>query len=282
MKAFTNKVVCVCVAAFLCACAQQDAPVPAEENTTVQPITETVEIVEVVEPAAPVSTDDSTPVSAPAPAEKQTQNTAAPTVRNTAATTQTTPAKTRNYSREELLAQLKKREQNLKTFQTDFSQVSSYDGVEINRSRGRLYYDFTRGLMRWEMLDAAGTLTQAAVTNKKEIIILDDAAKPVSTLSWQDWQKGQPNQALFDIGNYAQLVSTHRVDVTSQDNTQAVLTFTPLEKTQNYTLSVTLSKTDFVPLALTLQADDMKTDTQLSSTRTNAPLTENLFGGFFK
>lgn len=269
MKVYINKIAFVSVASLLLlvACGQK-APSETEENLEIQ----TVEEITPAEEILPAQKEEQAPVILPE--QKQSLRPVKPSL-------STTPVDS-TYSAQELMAQLKKWETNLKTFATDFNQTSSYDGVEINRSQGRLYYDFTRGLLRWEVLDSSGELTQAAISNKKEIVILDEALHPVATLSWQEWQKGQANQALFDIGNYAQLADKHRVEVQTQDATHAVLAFMPTQADANYTLLITLSKKDFFPQEIAIQSDDMLTTNQLVSLRKNETLATDLFGGFFK
>ena len=252
------------------ACFRQNKSIPQPQN---QPVIE--ETVTVQEPVLPLTAQKPDAQEAPQ-AETQTpkQDAPKPAVAN--------PIKPRTYTADELMAQLKKWEQNIKTFQAGFNQVSSYDGVEINRSQGRLYYDFTAGLMRWEMRSKDDTIDQVGITNKKDIVILDESLRPVTTLSWKEWQKGQPNQAIFDIGNYAQLAQRHHVEVTSQDDEKAVLSLTPTNTAEKYTLFITLSKKDFFPLGVALQAEDMLTTNELTNVRKNEPLPAELFGGLFK
>ena len=260
MKAYTNKVLVMLLAAhFLTACSQ-DKPSVSEEMLEVQ-------VVEEITPKAPLP-----------PAEKPAQPSIPPQTEKSATPQHTT----REYTANELMEQLKKWEQNLTTFQADFNQVSSYDGVEINRSKGRLYYNFPAGLLRWEMRTKDNEIDQVGITNKKEIVILDESLRPVTTLSWNEWQKGQPNQAIFDIGNYSQLAEKHEVSVSAQDGKQAVLALTAKTGDRPYTLFITLSKKDFFPLAVALQAEDMLTTNELISVYKNKPLPAELFGGFFK
>lgn len=264
MRVFINKIVGGGIILLLLVSCSKEAPAPQTENLG-------VETVEEITPQAPL-----------APAEKPAQT--APVVSGSTSQKQT-PVATNSvptYTAQELMAQLKKWEQNLKTFSADFKQVSSYDGVEINRSQGKLYYDFSGGLLRWEVLTKEGETDQVGISNKKEIVILDETLKPVTTLSWQEWQQGQANQALFDIGNYAQLAAQHDVAVVRQDDQRAVLSFTPKNTKEKYILFITLSKKDFFPQEIAIEADDMLTTNQLISVRKNETLPTELFGGFFK
>lgn len=185
------------------------------------------------------------------------------------------------YSAGTLAQRLKTWDKKLNTLSTRFEQTTSYDGVQVSRSQGTLSYDRANNFLRLDTLTPQNKIEQSAVTNKKEIIILDDSGAHITTLSWADWQQGQPNQALFDFGNYTALVDKHNAAVKSQTPTEAVLVLTPKEG-EEYELYLTLSKEDFFPTAISIKSDLMETKAQLSQARKNVPLAENIFGGFFK
>ncbi len=94
---------------------------------------------------------------------------------------------------------------------------------------GKLFYDRAQNRLRLDTTSPEGDLEQTAITDKKDIVILDEAGNMVTTLSWADWQQGQPNQALFDFGNYTALVERHNATVKSQTDKEAVLLLTPKE-----------------------------------------------------
>ena len=91
------------------------------------------------------------------------------------------------------------------SLQTNFIQTTDYDGTLISQSRGRIAYSKIGPKLRLDNLDGE-TITQTALTDKKQIYILDEKGKEISKISWTDWLSGQPNQALFDFGNYTQLI----------------------------------------------------------------------------
>ena len=169
-------------------------------------------------------TDDK---SQTAPAPEKTQETAAPAkpqapaketapaVQKPAVKTALQPKKDVTYTAQQLAQRLKEWDKKLSTLSTQFEQTTSYDGVQVSRSRGILSYDRDRNFLRLDTLTRTGETEQSAVTDKKEIIILDEAGSHVTTLSWTDWQQGQPNQALFDFGNYTALVDKHNAAVKS-------------------------------------------------------------------
>ncbi len=269
MKAFTSKGIFIgLIASMLCACSADNSSqaVSTDSAKTVQDTLK--QEAPIVAEQVLTSKKEETPVSKDIQKEKNTTSGAKNTVRN--------------YTEQELMNRLREWEKNLKTFQADFDQVSSYDGVEINRSKGRLYYDFTLGFLRWEVLTKENEIDQVGISNKKEIVILDETLKPVTTLSWTQWQQGQANKAIFDIGNYAQLADQHEIKLIQQDAQKAQLAFIPKNGKENYTLLVTLSKKDFFPQNIAVKADDMLTTNELFNVRKNESFPTEIFGGFFK
>lgn len=229
-----------------------------------------------------------TPAEAPEPAEKQPVQTAP---QKPAQTKQpaATPAPKRTapvqkapvLTAAQLAEQLKQWDKKLNFLSTSFEQTTAYDGVQVSRSKGTLRYDRARNLLRLDTLDPDGTPEQTAVTDKKEIVVFDESGQHVTTLSWADWQQGQPNQALFDFGNYTALVDRHNAAVESQTDGEAVLRLTPKEG-EEYTLYLTLSKRDYFPKTITIESELMVTRADLTDTRKNEPLGTDVFGGFDK
>nr|QGT50586.1 hypothetical protein Elusimicrob1349_0560 [uncultured Elusimicrobia bacterium] len=254
MKPSINKLFFAALLSCSLAACTDDKPQPAPEK---QP-----------QAAAPVQTQQ--------PAEPEKPVSSKPTVKP-----KPQPKKDVTYTAEQLSARLKEWDKKLNTLSTQFEQSTSYDGVQVSRSRGTLSYDKAHNFLRLDTLSRTGETEQSAVTNKKEIIILDETGAHVTTLSWADWQQGQPNQALFDFGNYTALVDKHNAAVTKQTPQEAVLVLTPKEG-EEYELYLTLSKTDFFPREIAIKSDLMLTKATLSAARKNAPLPEQTFGGFFE
>ncbi len=251
MKPCINKLFpAVCAALLLAACSDSN-PTPQEPA-----------------PAAPAAQTDVQP--APKPAEPQAAKPAPVQKPQPAA-----PA----LSAAELTERLKQWDKKLAQLETDFTQVTSYDGVEVSRSQGKLFYDRAQNRLRLDTLNPHGEAEQTAITDKKDIVILDENNQHVTTLSWADWQQGQPNQALFDFGNYTALVDRHTAAVKSQDGQTAVLVLTPKEGNE-YTLYLTLSKKDFFPQTITIRSELMVTRADLKNTHKNRPLPADVFGGF--
>ena len=223
-----------------------------------EPVVPKPEIPEVVVPAPKKPVQEvKTPVKKPAPAPKTA------------------------LSADELTARLKEWDKKLATLETAFNQTTSYDGVEVSRSGGKLFYDRAQNRLRLDTMSPEGDLEQTAITDKKDIVILDEAGNQVTTLSWADWQQGQPNQALFDFGNYTALVERHNAVVKSQTAKEAVLLLTPKEG-EEYQLLLTLTAPDYFPQTITIMSDLMTTEAVLKNIQKNQPLPRAVFGGFKK
>lgn len=186
---------------------------------------------------------------------------------------------TKSYYPNEVIIQVKNWDQKLKFLKTRFEQTSEYDGVPVSKSQGTLFYDKDKNLLRLDTLSVDGDVEQTAITDKKQILILDGKGNEITTLSWQEWQQGQPNQALFDFGNYTALLARHNAVLKEP----YLLELTPKEG-EPYTLYLTLSKEDYFPTNIKIVSDLMVTEAKLTDTQKNATLAFDTFraGGLFK
>ena len=269
MKRFTNKFFYLCAGIiFMVACGK-------ESPSASEPLAE--EIITVTE-EAPVLKKETQPVneSVAQPTAPQTQ------AADRAVSQPKVPAKpAASFYPGEVILALKNWDKKLTFLTTDFKQTSSYDGVQISRSQGTLKYDKKHDLLRLDTRDNSGALEQSALTNKKEIMIFDEAGQKVTTLSWKEWQQGQPNQALFDFGNYTALLDRHNTALQKTDDGSPVLVLTPKEG-EKYTLYLTLSKQDYFPTSIKIVSDLMVTQSDLSHTDKSAPIDISTFGGLFE
>lgn len=172
-------------------------------------------------------------------------------------------------------------DKNMHTLQTDFVQTTEYDGILISRSEGRISYDQNGPRLRLDNMDK-GKVTQSALTDKKTIWIMDEKAKPVTEVAWADWLSGQPNQALFDFGNYTALIARHRVSVLEKKDGLVILRLEPKEPNQSYTLYVAVAESNCFPVYLTVQSDLMKTTAELKNRKLNSTLKDGVFKGMKK
>lgn len=190
---------------------------------------------------------------------------------------ETAPAQPAAKKTADPIEQLKNWDKKLNSLQTEFTQITSYDGVNISRSQGLLYYDKAGNLLRLDTNNEDGKTEQTAVTDKKTLYILDDAGKDVMQLPWQEWQEGQPNKALFDFGNYAALLAQHKTSVFGQKDGNTILLLEP-KQSADYLLYITLDATDLFPRQITIESDLMQTTATLSRTQKNTKLKTGLFG----
>lgn len=263
MKPSINKLFLgIGICALLVACSSKP------EEQPVQNIVE--ETVEVEEPSA--ITTSLTEQEKPLPEEKQQPVVSKPAAKTVSQTTKT-------LYPNEVLTQVKNWDQKLKFLKTHFEQTSEYDGVPISKSQGTLFYDKDKNLLRLDTLSVDGDVEQTAITDKKQILILDGKGNEITTLSWQEWQQGQPNQALFDFGNYTALLARHNATLKEP----YLLELTPKEG-EPYTLYLALAEKDYFPTNIKIVSDLMVTEAKLTDTQKNATLAFDTFraGGLFK
>ena len=252
MKPSTNKLVLLlALSVLLAACSSKSQ----EESAALEPdVTQTIAV---EEPAA-------MPEPAPAVSEPKPAKPAA-TVKSA-------------YPQETLI-NVKAWDKKLKFLKTHFEQTAEYDGVLVNKSQGTLFYDRDKHMLRLDTTDTDGKLEQSALTDKQQILILDAQGREITTLPWSEWQQGQPNQALFDFGNYTALLARHNAVLKEP----YLLELTPKDGGE-YTLSLTLSKEDYFPVVIKIVSDLMVTEARLTNIQKNTPLAFDTFraGGFFQ
>lgn len=162
-------------------------------------------------------------------------------------------------------------DQKLKTLKVDYDQTTSFEGVDISSSGGRLYKAGNN--IRLDNL-ADGKVTQSARTDKDIINIVDEKGKNIMTLSWLEWQAQQPNKALFDFGNYAQIIKSHVVKeaIETKNGYSLVLS----SAADGYILSFILGG-DFFPTQITVSNEGVATKTVLKNAAKNIKLEESVF-----
>lgn len=168
-------------------------------------------------------------------------------------------------------------DKKLATLNTVFEQTTSYDGVVISRSHGKLFFQAQGQLLRLDTLNDEEKTEQTAVTNKKILRILDASGKEITSMPWAEWVNGQPNKALFDFGRYAALLQAHEATVFDSTPKRTVLKLLPKDKSAGYTLYLLLDGKDFFPQSIIIESDLMKTQADLKQTVKNKPLAKNLF-----
>ena len=168
-------------------------------------------------------------------------------------------------------------DKKLTTLNTAFEQTTSYDGVVISRSHGKLFFQAQGQLLRLDTLNDEEKTEQTAVTDKKVLRILDASGKEITAMPWAEWVNGQPNKALFDFGHYTALLQAHQAAVFDSTPQRTVLKLLPKDKSAGYTLYLLLDGKDYFPQSIIIESDLMKTQADLKQTVKNKPLAKNLF-----
>lgn len=168
-------------------------------------------------------------------------------------------------------------DKKLTTLNTAFEQTTSYDGVVISRSHGKLFFQAQGQLLRLDTLNDEEKTEQTAVTDKKVLRILDASGKEITAMPWAEWVNGQPNKALFDFGHYTALLQAHQAIVFDSTPQRTVLKLLPKDKSAGYTLYLLLDGKDYFPQSIIIESDLMKTQADLKQTVKNKPLAKNLF-----
>ena len=168
-------------------------------------------------------------------------------------------------------------DKKLATLNTAFEQITSYDGVVISRSHGKLFFQAQGQLLRLDTLNDEEKTEQTAVTDKKVLRILDASGKEITAMPWAEWVNGQPNKALFDFGHYTALLQAHEATVFDSTPQRTVLKLLPKDKSAGYTLYLLLDGKDYFPQSIIIESDLMKTQADLKQTVKNKPLAKNLF-----
>lgn len=168
-------------------------------------------------------------------------------------------------------------DKKLTTLNTAFEQTTSYDGVVISRSHGKLFFQAQGQLLRLDTLNDEEKTEQTAVTDKKVLRILDASGKEITAMPWAEWVNGQPNKALFDFGHYTDLLQAHQATVFDSTPQRTVLKLLPKDKSAGYTLYLLLDGKDYFPQSIIIESDLMKTQADLKQTVKNKPLAKNLF-----
>ena len=165
-------------------------------------------------------------------------------------------------------------DKNLKTAVISFEQNTTFEEMPISFSTGRIYKK--NNMIRLDILDQKGKVVQSAVTDKKIINIIDEKGKPVTSLSWKEWQDSQANKALFDFGNYAALLKTHKIKEFAKTEDGYKIIFVPAEG-EIYDLEFILSLEDFFPKQISITSEGVRTTTALTDIQKNITLKDTIF-----
>ena len=175
-----------------------------------------------------------------------------------------------------VLEKLKAWDEKLLTLKASFTQEMNFKEAGLKQSiEGTLAY-VKPNLLRIEHEKPA---RQVVVTDKNDIWIYKPEDKQVVRTTWDAWRKTQDQNfsGILDFGNYASLTARNTAKVTGGTaNEPYVVTFTPRSGAA-YALKLTLSATDYFPLAAELEVDSTLITTRLTSAEKNGEVDKALF-----
>lgn len=211
---------------------------------------------------------------APAPAKKTeavSASTAAP--RALPPQAQAAPQEDRAAA---VIEKLKAWDDRLETLRASFTQEVNFKEAGLKQSiEGTLAY-VKPNLLRIEHEKPA---RQIVVTDKKDIWIYKPEDKQVVRTAWEAWRRTQDQNfsGILDFGNYSALTARNSAKVSGGDDGKPyVVTFTPRSGAA-YALTLTLSATDYFPLAAELQVESTVISTRLNSAEKNGQVDRAIF-----
>ena len=164
-------------------------------------------------------------------------------------------------------------DKNLNTLDTYYEQETSFEGTVISKTDGHLVKSGKN--IRLETLEE-GKIIQYALTDKNIINIFDEKGNLVMQMPWNNWQETQQNKALFDFGNYAEILKSHKIVHFETSVNGYLIVLTPKEST-HYVLSFLLNKNNFFPKEITLMNEGVQSKTILQKTKINRNIKEEFF-----
>ena len=196
------------------------------------------------------------------------------------------PAAKPKMTQKQVIAEFIAWDKKLKTLSADFKQEMFFGDTTISSSQGKIYKNGKN--LRIDTFED-DKLLQSAFTDKKNIEIKDGSGALITTLPWEEWYNNQPNKALFDFGNYAQIIKQHQVNTFREKTDGYAINLSPKKMTfaegtsvemqdimqPQYELSFMLDKNDFFPKEISLSEEGVETKTTLSNVKKNIKFTES-------
>lgn len=163
-------------------------------------------------------------------------------------------------TQEQVLEDFTSWDKKLNNLFISFEQNTSFEDILISSSTGTLTKEGQNLILdTYEN----GKLIQRAFTDKKIIKIFDPEGNLITTSDWQTWQQAQTNKALFDFGNYAQVLKDHKIKAFKEEDKKYLLVLEGQNEQDIYELTFLLDEKSF-PLQITLQSQGVKTTTNLN------------------
>lgn len=130
-------------------------------------------------------------------------------------------------------------------------------------------------------LEHSSPTRQIIVTDKKDIWIYKPGDNQAVKTKWEDWKNLQNSgfSGIMDFGNYSELAERNKVTAIppAVPGDMIRLILTPLDRSGRYTLTLTLSATDYFPARADLVVESAKISTVIGAAERNAGLDEKLF-----
>lgn len=177
----------------------------------------------------------------------------------------------------EVLDRLRGWDDKLESLTSRFSQTVRFEEAGLDQQvEGRLHY------LKPDRLRVEHTRPsrQVIYTDKKTLWIYKPEDSQVIRANWEDWRKNQSSSfsGIMDFGNYSGIIEKH--EITSDAVTAGGLIrlkFVPKENPALYTLTLSLSATDYFPVKASLTVGGTTIDTTLEETEKNARVPAEIF-----
>lgn len=174
-----------------------------------------------------------------------------------------------------ILEKLKAWDASLKTLEASFTQEVDFTEAGLKQSvQGTLSY-IKPNLLRIEHIKP---VRQIVVTDKSDIWIYKPADRQAVKTSWSAWRRSQDRNfsGILDFGNYSSLLVRNHAAVSGGGKEPYEITFTPRSGAA-YSLTLTLSTTDYFPQAARLEVEGTVISTDLSGVKKNGELDAGMF-----
>lgn len=173
-------------------------------------------------------------------------------------------------TQEKVLADFSAWDTKINNLFISFDQNTFFEDILISSSTGTLAKEGQNLILdTYEN----GKLIQRAWTDKKIIKIFDPEGNLITTSDWQTWQQAQTNKALFDFGNYAQVLKEHKIKSFEQEDKNYQIVLEGQNGEDVYELTFLLDEKSF-PVKIILQSQGVKTITNLNEVKINQPKTK--------
>ncbi|MBQ4493546.1 MAG: hypothetical protein II972_02960 [Elusimicrobiaceae bacterium] len=168
-------------------------------------------------------------------------------------------------TQEQVLTAFAAWDKNINNLFVSFDQATFFEDILISSSTGTLTKEGQNLILdTYEN----GKLIQRAFTDKEIIKIFDPQGNLITTSPWQTWQQAQTNKALFDFGNYAQILKEHKVKNFKEEDKKYLLVLEGQNEQDTYELTFVLDEKSF-PTNIILESQGVKTTTNLNEIKLN-------------